>query len=87
MQYRDDDGKIRFHFLIIKLNVAKRIFNVKGGYDKKTFRRLINVLLTLFDMHLSERHFRFKAPSGVYGLSFVAFKRFFIMSDFQMMGK
>jgi hypothetical protein len=38
----------------------------------------------MFDMHLSKRHIRLKVPSGEYGLSFVAFKRFFIMSAFQV---
>jgi hypothetical protein len=55
------------------LNVAKQILNLKGRYDKKAFRRLLNALLTLFDMHLSEIHIMLKAPSGEYGLSFVAF--------------
>jgi hypothetical protein len=55
---------------------------MKGRYDKKAFRRLLNALLSLFDMHLSKRHIRLKVPSGEYGLSFVAFKRFFIMSAF-----
>jgi len=55
---------------------------MKGGYDKKAFKRLNNVLLTLFDLHLPERHIRLKAPSGEYGSIFVAFKRFFIMSPF-----
>ena len=65
------------------VNVAKRLSKLKGRYDKKAFKRLVNVLLTLFEMHLSEKNFRFKVPSGVYGLSFVAFKRLFIMSPFQ----
>jgi hypothetical protein len=52
---------------------------MKGRYDKKAFRRLLDVLLSLFDMHLSERHIRLKVPSGEYGLSFVAFKRFLIL--------
>ncbi len=51
---------------IIYLNVAKQVLNLKGRYDKKAFRRLLNALLTLFDMHLSERQFRFKVPSGEY---------------------
>jgi len=46
---------------------------MKDRYDKKTFRRLHNALLSLFDMHLSERHIKLKVPSGEYGLSFVAF--------------
>jgi len=46
---------------------------MEGRYDKKAFRRLVNVLLTLLDIHLSETQIRFKVPSGVYGLSFVAF--------------
>jgi len=46
---------------------------LKNRYDKKAFRRLLNALLTLFDMHLSKAHLRFKVPSGEYGLSFVAF--------------
>jgi len=46
---------------------------MKVGYDKKAFRRLLNALLSLFGMHLSKEHIRFKVPSGEYGLSFVAF--------------
>jgi len=38
------------------LNVAKQILNLKGRHDKKAFRRLLDALLTLFDMHLSEIH-------------------------------
>jgi len=53
--------------------VAKQIHNLKGRHDKKAFRRLHNALLSLFDMHLSKAHIRFKVPSGEYGLSFVAF--------------
>jgi hypothetical protein len=55
---------------------------MKGRYDKKAFKRLDNALLTLFDLHLSERRVRLKAPSGEYGSIFVAFKRFSIMSPF-----
>jgi hypothetical protein len=61
---------------IIYLNVAKQVLNLKGRYDKKAFRfssanppecgQLLNALVTLFDMHLSERQFRFKVPSGEY---------------------
>jgi hypothetical protein len=58
---------------------------LKGRHDNKTFRRLFNALLSLFDIHLSKAHIRLKVPSGEYGLSFVAFKRFFIMSAFHFM--
>jgi hypothetical protein len=58
------------------------LHKVKGGYDRKAFRRLHNALLSLFDMHLSEVHIRLKVPSGEYGSIFVAFKRFFIMFAF-----
>jgi|WetSurMetagenome_2_1015567.scaffolds.fasta_scaffold280196_2 hypothetical protein len=44
------------------LKIAKQILNPEGGYDKKAFRRLLNVVLTLFDMHLSKKRFRFKVP-------------------------
>jgi hypothetical protein len=37
---------------------------LKVRYDKKSFRRLINALLTLFYTHLSEMHIRLKVPSG-----------------------
>jgi hypothetical protein len=40
---------------------------VKGRHDKKAFRRLLNALLTLFDMHLSKANIRLKVPSGEYG--------------------
>jgi hypothetical protein len=46
---------------------------LKGRFNKKAFRRLHNALLSLFDMHLSKMHIRLKAPSGEYGLSYVAF--------------
>jgi len=46
---------------------------VKVRHDKKAFRRLHNALLSLFGMHLSKVHIRFKVPSGEYGLFFVAF--------------
>jgi len=55
---------------------------MKGRYDKKAFKRLHNALLSLFDLHLSERRIRLKEPSGEYGSFFVAFKRFSIMSSF-----
>jgi hypothetical protein len=55
------------------LNAVEQILKIKGRHEKKAFRRLYNVLLTLFDMHLSKIHIRLKVPSGVYGLSFVAF--------------
>jgi len=55
---------------------------MEGRYDKKTFKRLRNALISLFDMHLSIKHIRLKVPAGEYELSFVAFKRFFIMSAF-----
>jgi hypothetical protein len=35
---------------------------LKGRHDKKTFRRLINALLTLFDKPLSKRHIGLKVP-------------------------
>jgi len=46
---------------------------LKGRHDKKAFRRLLNALLPLFDMHLSKRHLRLKVASGEYGSIFVAF--------------
>jgi len=58
---------------------------MKGIYDKKVIWRLHNVLLSLFDILLSKVHIRLKVPSGEYGLSFVAFKKFFIMSAFHIM--
>ncbi len=58
---------------------------MKGIYDEKAFKRLHNALLSLFDMHLFERHIRLKAPSGEYEWIFVAFKRFFIMYAFYIM--
>ena len=67
------------------LNIAKQVLNVKGRHDKKAFRRLLNVLLSLFDIHISERHTRLKVSSGESGLIFVAFKRFFIMSSFHIL--
>ncbi len=59
--------------MIKYLNVAKDVLNLKGRHDKKVFRRLLDVLLTLFDMHLYKIHIKLKVPSGEYGLSFVAF--------------
>jgi hypothetical protein len=68
---------------------------MKGRYDKKVIwfssanppecGRFHNVLLSLFDILLSKVHIRLKVPSGEYGLSFVAFKKFFIMSAFHIM--
>ena len=58
---------------------------MKGRYDKKVIWRLHNVLLSLFDILLSKVHIRLKVPSGEYGSSFVAFKKFFIMSVFHIM--
>jgi hypothetical protein len=69
----------------IYIDAETQLLNMKVRYDKKAFRRLHNVLLSLFDMHLSKRHIRLKVPSGEYGLPFVAFKRFFIISDFHFM--
>jgi hypothetical protein len=57
----------------IILNVANQLLNLKGRYDKKAFRRLLNALLTLFDIHLFKIHIWLKVPSGEYGLFFVAF--------------
>jgi hypothetical protein len=56
----------------VNLNVVKQIYNLKSRYDKKAFRRLLNVLSSLFDKHLSIKHIKLKVPSGEYGLSFVA---------------
>jgi len=69
----------------IILNGTKHLLNIKSGYDKKFIWRLRNVLLSLFDILLSKIHIRLKVPSGEYGLSFVAFKKFFIMSAFYIM--
>jgi len=71
--------------IYINLTAEIQVIKIKVRHDKKAFRRLINALLTLFDMHLSKAQIRLKVPSGEYGLSFVAFKRFFIMSDFHCM--
>ena len=58
---------------------------MKGRYDKKVIWRFHNVLLSLFDILLFKAHIRLKVPSGEYGLFFVAFKKFFIMSVFHIM--
>ena len=55
------------------MNVTKDVLNLKGRHDKKAFRRLLDVLLALFDMHLYKTHIKLKVPSGEYELSFVAF--------------
>ncbi len=60
-------------FYNINLTVNNEVLNLKERHDKKAFRRLLDVLLTLFDRHLSKRHIRLKAPLGEYGLSYVAF--------------
>ena len=60
----------------------RQVLNLKNRYEKKAFRRLLNVLSTPVRKHLLNGHIRLKAPSGEYGLSFVAFKSLFIMSAF-----
>jgi len=60
-------------FYNINLTVNNDVLNLKERRDKKAFRRLLDVLLTLSDKLLSKRHIRFKAPSGEYGLSCVLF--------------
>ena len=56
-------------FYNINLTVNNDVLNLKERHDNKAFRRLLDVLLTLFDKHLSKMHIRFKVPSGEYGLS------------------
>jgi hypothetical protein len=80
--------------MVFNIELTHQLHKVKGRYDDKTFKfssanppecgRLLNALLTLFDMHLSKKHIRLKVPSGEYGSIFVAFKRFIIMSPFQI---
>ena len=67
------------------LKNAKQVLNVKGRYDKKAFRRLLNALLSLFDTHLSEIHIRLKVPSGDMDKLLSHSKWFFIMSAFHFM--
>jgi hypothetical protein len=54
-------------FYNINLTVNNEVLKLKESHDKKAFRRLLDVLLTLFDSHLSKRHIRLKAPLGEYG--------------------
>ena len=81
----ENNCKFIFIIHIIYLNVAKQVLNLKGRYDKKAFKRLHNALLSLFDIHSSKKHIRLKVPLGEYGLFFVAFKRFFIISALHFM--